>query len=139
MASGTGDRIKIAAQRLGGHHSLAEVLGVNERSVRDYIREDPEPKLDVFRKIAEATGVSLAWLVTGEDPSTAPIDLVLLGKCISETEVQETERGVKIDPENKALVVATLYKTLLANRPGVAENEDVAPERGTPKSGATHG
>ena len=124
-----GERIREAARRVGGQKALGALLGVDQKTVGRYVG-GREPSLKVLNAIAEHCGVSLYWLVTGKDVEQAPIDLDVLKKCIAETEREEDQRGVQIDPENKALVIATLYKTILANLPAAAEDEPVATDQG---------
>lgn len=62
-----GARIREAAGLIGGLDKLeAELSGVSRRTLSDYVSEKSEPKASTVVEIAQATGVSVAWLM-GED------------------------------------------------------------------------
>jgi phage repressor protein C with HTH and peptisase S24 domain len=62
-----GARIREAAALIGGLDKLeAELSGVSRRTLSDYVSEKSEPKASTVIEIAQATGVSVAWLM-GED------------------------------------------------------------------------
>ncbi|ARQ59220.1 helix-turn-helix domain-containing protein [Rhizobium sophoriradicis] len=65
--SDLGARIREAAGLIGGLDKLeAELSGVSRRTLSDYVSEKSEPKASTVIEIAQATGVSIAWLM-GED------------------------------------------------------------------------
>lgn len=59
-----GERIKIAADEVGGLNRLANAIGVPRRTLGNWL-SGTNPKPDALRKIAEATDTSLDWLVSG--------------------------------------------------------------------------
>ncbi|MBB2685178.1 UNVERIFIED_ORG: phage repressor protein C with HTH and peptisase S24 domain [Rhizobium etli] len=62
-----GARIREAAGLIGGLDKLeAELSGVSRRTLSDYVSEKSEPKASTIIEIAQATGVSVAWLM-GEE------------------------------------------------------------------------
>lgn len=62
-----GTRIREAAALIGGLDKLeAELSGVSRRTLSDYVSGKSEPKASTIIEIAQATGVSVAWLM-GED------------------------------------------------------------------------
>lgn len=64
-----GDRIRIAADKIGGGSELSRQTGINRGTVQRYITGENEVKAGVLEKIANVTGVSLEWLVTGQEPN----------------------------------------------------------------------
>ncbi|MBL4800895.1 MAG: helix-turn-helix domain-containing protein [Emcibacter sp.] len=62
------ERLKEAAQLVGGPDALAKKSGVPRRTLGNYISGDTEPKLGGLTAISEATGTSLEWLARGEGP-----------------------------------------------------------------------
>lgn len=52
------------------NHALARQSGLSEASIRKYVKGDSYPTIDNAAKVADACGVSLAWLLTGEDCGT---------------------------------------------------------------------
>ena len=64
---GLGDRIRIAAERLGGLDYLApKISDTSRRTLSDWANDKTEPRATALTEIASAAGVSAAWLLTGE-------------------------------------------------------------------------
>ncbi|ECF5615905.1 helix-turn-helix transcriptional regulator [Salmonella enterica subsp. enterica] len=59
------ERLKIAMGEMS-NHALARQSGLSEASIRKYVKGDSYPTIDNAAKVADACGVSLAWLLTGE-------------------------------------------------------------------------
>lgn len=59
------DRIKEAADEVGGLNQLADVAAFPRRSLGNWVA-GRKPKPEALSKIAEVTGVSLKWLTTGK-------------------------------------------------------------------------
>jgi phage repressor protein C with HTH and peptisase S24 domain len=59
------DRIREAASETGGLKRLSELLPVPRRTLGNWL-EGVQPKPEALERIAEVTGVSLGWLVSGE-------------------------------------------------------------------------
>ena len=123
LSSQIGQRIKAAAKAIGGNKSLAARLGVTEHTVGNYVRGRGQ-SIETLLNIAEITGSSFIWLATGEEVQPADINVDVLKKCIEQTEQQERERGVSLDPEGKASVIAGLYSLILKNQ----NNKDTVQE-----------
>jgi phage repressor protein C with HTH and peptisase S24 domain len=71
MAS-LGSRIREASALIGGLDKLeAKLTGVSRRTLSDYVAEKSEPKASTVIEIAHATGVSVAWLMSGEGSPTS--------------------------------------------------------------------
>jgi transcriptional regulator with XRE-family HTH domain len=60
-----GDRIKEAAEEVGGLNNLALKIDVPRRTLGNWLR-GTRPRPEALSKIANATSVSLDWLVSGE-------------------------------------------------------------------------
>ncbi|EET1749136.1 TPA: helix-turn-helix transcriptional regulator [Escherichia coli] len=62
-----GERLEKA---MGGLNKseIARRSGLSEASVRKYLRGDSYPTIDSAARVADACGVSLMWLLTGEQP-----------------------------------------------------------------------
>lgn len=65
-----GDRIKAAATKLGGQKELGARTGVSPRAISDYIAGKSSPQIKTLEQIAEASGVSLSWLIFGQGEIT---------------------------------------------------------------------
>lgn len=63
---GLGQRIKLAADRIGGLDHLAPLLtDVSRRTLSDWANDKTEPRATALGEIAKATDVSLNWLFNG--------------------------------------------------------------------------
>ncbi|MGO4558283.1 helix-turn-helix domain-containing protein [Mesorhizobium sp. 2RAF21] len=58
------DRIKEAADEVGGLNKLAELIGAPRRSLGNWLR-GTKPKPKVLQGIADVAEVNLAWLISG--------------------------------------------------------------------------
>lgn len=67
-AKGIGTRISAACDELGTRKNAAQVLEVSVDSLARYIREENMPPFDVAARLCIATGRSLEWLATGQEP-----------------------------------------------------------------------
>ncbi|CDZ59237.1 Regulatory protein CI from bacteriophage origin [Neorhizobium galegae bv. orientalis] len=57
---------------IGGLDKLeAKLTGVSRRTLSDYVAEKSEPKASTVIEIADATGVSVAWLMSGDGSPTS--------------------------------------------------------------------
>lgn len=60
-----GERIRYAAQKLGGNDSLSAETGIPLRTIGNYIAGTNEIKALALLNIARAAGLSIDWLLTG--------------------------------------------------------------------------
>ncbi len=68
-----GDRIKLAAEQIGGLDVLATRLsGVSRRTLSDWANNKTEPRAGAAIEIARATGVSITWLLGGPGEMVEP-------------------------------------------------------------------
>lgn len=65
------DRMADVIQSLGGDDSVAALLDVHPKTVQKYRRGKSDPQFSQVVAIAEAAGVSVQWLATGEGPRDA--------------------------------------------------------------------
>ncbi|MEE3663260.1 helix-turn-helix transcriptional regulator [Brenneria sp. g21c3] len=63
-----GERLKIAMNGIS-NMELSRRSGLSETTIRKYVQGKIYPGLDSLALVAEACGVSLAWLATGNDNS----------------------------------------------------------------------
>ncbi|CAA0097801.1 putative HTH-type transcriptional regulator [BD1-7 clade bacterium] len=66
--NGISTRINEIASAVGGKKQLAKMTGVSESQLHRYVSDDHDLKLTVLLAMAEAGGVNLLWLATGEGP-----------------------------------------------------------------------
>ncbi|MFB2553379.1 S24 family peptidase [Ciceribacter sp. sgz301302] len=65
IMSGLGARIKSAADLIGGLNKLADALSVPRRTLGNWVDGSTEPKASAIVAIANATGSSVVWVLTG--------------------------------------------------------------------------
>lgn len=70
MMSGLGERIREAADEVGGLKRLAENIDVPRRTLGNWL-SGTQPKPEHLQRIADTTGVSLQWLISGEGQKKA--------------------------------------------------------------------
>lgn len=71
------DRIKEAADRVGGLNKLAELIGMPRRTLGDQLAGKTEPKMSLLVDTARVTGYRIEWLATGNGaPTESPKTLV---------------------------------------------------------------
>ena len=63
---GFANRLAICAKRVGNASKLSEKAGFSKTSMSDYIKGSSEPHRSRLIDIANAAGVSILWLTTGE-------------------------------------------------------------------------
>lgn len=98
------ERLKRCAELLGGATALAIKTGIKLRTLHAYlsgeVKKVPPAKLNL---IAEATGVSVEWLVTGQGPMMA-------GRAVREPAGSyEVESACKINVEALAQAIRQAY------------------------------
>jgi transcriptional regulator with XRE-family HTH domain len=64
---GIGPRIEKIASMVGGKRSLAQALNISEAQIYRYIKGQNSPGVDIAQAMANAAGVSVHWLISGED------------------------------------------------------------------------
>lgn len=62
------DRIKEAAEEIGGLNKLAPAINVARRTLGGWVDGSNEPKAKAVAEISIVTGVAIKWLVLGVGP-----------------------------------------------------------------------
>jgi phage repressor protein C with HTH and peptisase S24 domain len=65
-----GRRLAFAVRKSGGNNVISEKTGITTRSLSRYLAGQHEMPMLTAVALAEATGVSLKWLLSGEDDDT---------------------------------------------------------------------
>lgn len=68
VGRGLSQRIRRCAELAGSGDALAQKAAIPRRTLETYLSGEAEPKASRLAAIADAAGVSLNWLVTGEGP-----------------------------------------------------------------------
>ena len=142
------ERIRLAIARAGGDAAVSARSGVKRRSLQHYKSGSARPNAETIGLIAKATGVSLDWLIYGEDSAgtgfgeksaafesqPAPIDEDLLAISIMALEDVLSELGRSVTPETKARLIVRIYAKELearaAGRSGISGAEIIRLVRG---------
>lgn len=101
------ERLKEACQRINmKQKTLASTIGVSSQTISQYSNGNMLPTLENATAIAEALGVSLDWLLGGEDRFTddTVADLFRAAEKL-ENALQPNIREFHSDPEHKYLVI----------------------------------
>jgi|GEM_PF-4853280 len=71
------DRIKAAADTVGGLNKLAELIGMPRRTLGDQLAGKTEPRMSLLVDTARVTGYRIEWLATGSgEPLDSPMSLL---------------------------------------------------------------
>lgn len=108
-----GERIKVARDASGmSQAALGKAIGKSQVTVGEYEREESEPTLGIFQKIAKATGYQYAWLVVGSgapkeggNADESDIDKDTISQCIIVAERIMSREGHHYSPEEKAALI----------------------------------
>lgn len=99
---------------------MAKKAGISTSVLRKWRAGGSEPTMSSLVRMAEAGGVDLAWLITGDGPQeghalrAAPTpDLALLEEVIAKTERMLSARRASVKPEAKAKVIRLIYEYCL--------------------------
>lgn len=77
-----GDRIKTAAEKVGGLEALGIAIGAKRTTMFNYASGNTEPKVSTLVEIAKVTGTSLEWLAVGS------------GEALRQTDIQIKEASI---------------------------------------------
>lgn len=89
--NGLGERIKVAAEKVGGLDQLSlRLTDVSRRTLSDWANDRTEPRASHLQQISRVTGTPIAWLVMDED------ELVASGEWRSALIETEAERKTKL-------------------------------------------
>ncbi|MDR3517522.1 MAG: helix-turn-helix domain-containing protein [Azospirillaceae bacterium] len=116
------ERLEFVVKRLGNATRLAAETGISRRSIGDYLAGLAEPSRPRLVAIAQAAGVSVGWLATGDGPveeasqkhnaSERPgttTDTELLGRVWEGVSTVHAELDQHIPPIQQASIVGHLY------------------------------
>ncbi|MER2557687.1 MAG: helix-turn-helix transcriptional regulator [Candidatus Competibacter denitrificans] len=115
------DRLKLVIGK-ESVRSFAGRAGVSPTVVRHYVIGKSLPTLDNLIALTKAAKINLLWLATGEGPqkeqedrkdqqvSTPVLDIKTLRLAIETVEQAFSEKGVTMDPDKKAALVAAIYE-----------------------------
>lgn len=113
------ERLRIAMGDMS-NHALARQSGLSEASIRKYVKGDSYPTIDNAAKVADACGVSLAWLLTGEDCGNddnhkRPVTNKRTQKRVLDNAHNDAHNGLQLIlanllPEDAEMLFATLCK-----------------------------
>lgn len=118
-------RIRTAAENAGGLKWLSEEIGVPRKTLGNWLT-GTNPKPDALRRIAEATKVSLQWLVTGEgDPYAREI---VEGR-VDEVADQESPAQPLGERENVDSGISEPYSSGERTDPSIVEKLDLIVEQ----------
>lgn len=128
-----GDRVKEAANIVGGLNSLAKAIDMPRRTLGDQISGKFEVKLTLIVEVARVTGYSIRWLATGDGPRLSDgtklpsiqVDAILMERLHDRVTAVFTELGQKPPPRRITREATNLYNDLAKELPNIADAEMV--------------
>lgn len=116
-----GQRIAEACDLLGERQQAAAVVGVTPKHLRRVIQGESIPGVDILARLADATGYSIDWIMTGRGPrkrggAQSGTDPELLGRLVDALRQAYADEGVALPDvelgrmaavEHDAIVTAT--------------------------------
>jgi hypothetical protein len=140
-----GNRIKEAAEHVGGLKKLADELSVPRRTLGDWVADSSEPKVSAVASISALTGISIRWLVLGVGPKfadatdsrdiskidadasasgTIDTDLfVAIDKAIRES---YAEHGGRASAKDFAALAVTWYNDIVGSSVDLSDDREVS-------------
>ena len=75
-----GERIRKAAELIGGQLELSRRTGISSTSINKYVLGESDPSRSRLVAIAKATGVNVGWLAAGEGPMEREAAYIYMGE-----------------------------------------------------------
>ena len=116
-ATGLGERIKKAAEKLGGRNKAAEAMGVSVSQYNRYARGDQQPSLGSAMGLADEAEVSLNWLARGVPDDGEPAVISkgeegMMHAVIARVTEHMQSRGYDPEPAELADLCLALFRLL---------------------------
>lgn len=108
-----GQRIKLAAERIGTKTDAAKAIGVTPNQLWRWIGGENEPSITPMMLLARKANVSLDWLLMGKGPTPlveSAVDESRLANVILTLEDQLQRAHRTLSPAKKAEAVVLLYE-----------------------------
>lgn len=117
-------RLRIIVNQVGSIAALAKKTGISSRQISFYLAGTNNPSSERLTAMATAAGVSVQWLMTGEEPSEGRreiptevkerepqrLDLDLLETVVEAIEEELAQRGGSLPPRKKAKLIRLVYQ-----------------------------
>jgi len=121
-----GKRVRVLVEAVGTTQAAAaEIAGVSVQQLGRVMRAKNAPSLVPLARLAEATGISLDWVATGEGPQRrgdpesvrprevpAPTDPELFGRLVDGIGRAYRDAGVRLPPIELGRIAAEEYDTI---------------------------
>lgn len=119
------ERVKRLSDMVGGRGELAQRSGLSRSVIDKYLNGQSEPSRQRLLTLAEAGGVTVQWLSTGEPPMRpgdlgaeadplniieAAIDKHLLSRAIEGVRKVYQRHGITLPAVNEAEIAADIYQ-----------------------------
>lgn len=140
-----GNRIKEAAEHVGGLNKLAVELSVPRRTLGDWIAERSEPKVSAVASISVLTGVNLRWLILGLGPkfadaaqdrvgpkgetelaSVGPIDAAVFVEIDKAIREGYAKHGGRASSKDFASLSVTWYNEVIASGVDLSDGQEIS-------------
>jgi len=108
-----GDRLKKAAAKIGGQVELAKKTGISSRSINAYVMGQVDPSRERVIAMAQAAGVSVAWLAAGVGLMHQG-DVVEKGPPLKAAPEEDINIQQLLNMTAEVLISETVYRPALA-------------------------
>lgn len=111
------ERIRFCVNKVGNGNEFCRVTGINRRTLEYYLSATSEPKASALYQIAKAAGVSLDWLITGQETQQALRSLQTLDTELLTEIIEYIDSEFKFErAKNKAPLIVKIYAYILKKR-----------------------
>jgi len=111
------ERIRFCVNKVGNGNEFCRVTGINRRTLEYYLSATSEPKASALYQIAKAAGVSLDWLITGQETQQALRSLQTLDTELLTEIIEYIDSEFKFETaKNKAPLIAKIYAYIMKKR-----------------------
>lgn len=139
MNSKLEERLREAANNVGGIRALSVKSGIGERTIANWLT-GTEPRVHALHAVATAAGVSLDWLLTGEDlmehtplreekslaySSELAVDVPLMGLCSGAFGDLYKEMGVHLSNAHLGRLASDAYNAIVASATEIDEQKAI--------------
>ena len=107
-----GQRINDVCKHVGGKRALTKLAQLNEQLIYRYINGQNIPNTEIIVNMANASNVSIEWLMTGHGEMFKKSDKILSDNLIDLIEIIEREcdqLSDKINATKKAQIISMVF------------------------------
>jgi len=109
-------RIDEAVRKSGGPSFVSKETGISRKTLFNYTSGATDPKVLTLDCIAQACGVSLDWLISGEGTKERGrglgVNLEHLAIAVQTADELEDTKNLKLNPVKKTKLILSIYESI---------------------------